>query len=135
MPANAGYSGTPLPRKLGVGEGTVIALVDAPAGFERQLEPLPAGARTCRTARGGACEVMLVFLRSFEELGRAIARFTPRHDIHYLWLAWQKQTARSAGPLSENDLRDAGLAAGWVDTKVCAVDAEWSGLRFTRRKS
>jgi len=123
-----------LPRKLGVAEGTVIALVDAPAGFERQLEPLPPGARTRRTARG-ACEVMLVFVRSFADLGAAIARFTPRNDIRYLWLAWQKQTARSAGPLSENDLRDAGLAAGWVDTKVCAVDAEWSGLRFTRRQS
>jgi hypothetical protein len=133
-PATAGYSGTPLPAKLGVKEGSIVALIDAPAGFESLLEPLPAGARARRSGRG-ASEVMVVFVRTFDQLASAVARFTPRTDIHYLWLAWPKKTSRLAGPLGENDLRDAGLAAGWVDTKVCAIDADWSGLRFTRRKS
>ena len=133
-PATAGYSGTPLPSKLGVKEESVVALIDAPAGFESLLRPLPAGARLRRSARG-ACEVMVPFLKGFADLERAIARFTPRTDIHYLWLAWPKKTGRLAGPLGENDLRDAGLAVGWVDTKVCAIDADWSGLRFNRRRT
>lgn len=133
MPATTGYSGTPLAKKLGLAEGQVMALVDAPAGFERLLDPLPAGARTRRGARGD-CDLLIAFLRSFEDLGAAIARFTPRSDLRHLWLAWPKRTSRLAGPLSENDLRDAGLAAGWVDTKVCALDADWSGLRFNRRR-
>lgn len=133
-PATAGYSGTPLPAKLGVKEESIVALIDAPTGFESLLHPLPAGARVRRSGRGTS-EVMVVFVRTFDQLARAVARFTPRIDIHYLWLAWPKKTSRLAGPLGENDLRDAGLAAGWVDTKVCAIDADWSGLRFTRRKS
>jgi hypothetical protein len=129
----AGYSGTPLPAKLGFKQGTILALVGAPRGFEALLEPLPAAARIRRSA-GGACEVLLVFVRNVEELTAAVAGHTPRRDIHYLWLAWPKKTSPLAGPLGENDIRAAGLAAGWVDSKVCAIDADWSGLRFTRRK-
>ena len=130
----AGYSRTPLPAKLGFKDGTTLSLVGAPRGFERLLEPLPAGARILRSA-AVACEVMLVFVRTVDELAGAVARFTPRDDIHYLWLAWPKRTSPLAGPLGENDVRDAGLDAGWVDSKVCAVDDDWSGLRFTRRKA
>jgi hypothetical protein len=130
----AGYSGTPLPAKLGFKAGTILALVGAPRGFEALLEPLPPGARIRRKA-SGACEVMLVFVRTVEDLAAAMARHTPRRDIRYLWLAWPKKTSPLAGPLGENDIRDAGLACGWVDSKVCAVDADWSGLRFTPRQA
>lgn len=129
----AGYSGTPLPAKLGFKAGTTLALDGAPRGFEALLEPLPPGARVRRKATG-PCEVLLVFVRSLEDLAAALARHTPRRDIHYLWIAWPKKTSPLAGRVGESDVRDAGLACGWVDSKVCAVDADWSGLRFTPRK-
>ena len=130
----AGYSGTPLPAKLGFKDGTTLALVGAPRGFEALLEPRPRLGKIRRSA-AGVCEVMLVFVRTVDELAGAMARFTPRDDIHYLWLAWPKKTSALAGRLGENDVREAGLERGWVDSKVCAIDADWSGLRFTRRRS
>ena len=132
-PQPAGYSGTPLVRKLGVKEGEIVALADAPRGFESLLEPLPSGARTRRTATG-ACGVLLVFLHSFADLERALAAHAKRSDVRLLWLAWPKQTSKLAGPLNETHVREAALAAGLVDSKVCAIDDDWSALRFTRRR-
>jgi hypothetical protein len=130
----AGYSGTPLPAKLGFKAGTILALDGAPRGFEALLEPLPPGARIRRKTTG-PCEVLLVFVRTLEDLAAAMVRYTPRRDLHYLWVAWPKKTSPLAGPLGENDVRDAGLACAWVDSKVCAIDADWSGLRFTPRRA
>jgi hypothetical protein len=131
--AVAGYSGTPLPKKLGIREGARVALVRAPDGFERALQPLPEGVRL-RTQARGMLDVVLFFAtrraeleRRFDGLARAL------EDDGGLWIAWPKRTASVATDLRESIVRDVGLAHGLVDNKVCAVDDTWSGLRFVYR--
>jgi hypothetical protein len=129
----AGYSGTPLPQKLGIKPGARLALVRAPEGFERELGPLPDGVRV-RTQVRGAQDVVLFFAtrraeleRRFDGLARAVA------PAGGLWIAWPKQTACVATDLREGIVRELGLAHGLVDNKVCAVDDTWSALRFVYR--
>ena len=129
----AGYSGSPLPTKLGIKPGARVALVRAPAGFERELLPLPDGVRL-RTQARGAQDIDVFFAtrhseldRRFDALARAIA------PAGGLWIAWPKRTASVATDLREGIVRELGLAHGLVDNKVCAVDDTWSGLRFVHR--
>src|SRR4051794_28465675 len=129
----AGYSGTPLPQKLGIKPGARVALVRAPEKFERQLAPLPEGVRL-RTQARGAQDVVLFFAtreaeleRRFDGLARSVA------PAGGLWIAWPKRTASVATDLREGLVREIGLAHGLVDNKVCAVDDTWSGLRFVYR--
>ena len=129
----AGYSGTPLPQKLGIKAGARVALVRAPEGFEKTLDPLPDGVSLRAQARGHH-EVVVFFAtrraeleRRFDALSRAIV------PAGGLWIAWPKRTANVATDLSENHVREVGLAHGLVDNKVCAVDDVWSGLRFVYR--
>lgn len=129
----AGYSGNPLPQKLGIKEGARVALVRAPEGFERELKPLPDGVRL-RTQARGSHDVVLFFAtrlaeleRRFDSLARAV------EPAGGLWIAWPKRTAGVATDLREGIVRDTGLAHGLVDNKVCAVDDTWSGLRFVYR--
>jgi hypothetical protein len=129
----AGYSGHPLPQKLGIKEGARVALVRAPEGFERELKPLPDGVRL-RTQARGSHDVVLFFAtrlaeleRRFDSLARAV------EPAGGLWIAWPKRTAGVATDLREGIVRDTGLAHGLVDNKVCAVDDTWSGLRFVYR--
>jgi hypothetical protein len=126
----AGYSGTPLPRKLGIREGSVVALVGAPAAFV--FDALPHGARVRRSARGEA-DLALAFARTRAELARRWDAAT--RCSASVWIAWPKQSSALAGELTENVVRDHGLARGWVDFKVVAIDDTWSGLRFARRRS
>lgn len=120
----------PLPQKLGILEGARVAVVRAPEGFERALEPLPDGVRLRNQARGPV-DVMLFFATRRSELERrfgALARaVTPSGG---LWVAWPKRTARVATDLNEQVVRSVGLASGLVDNKSCAVDEVWAGLRF-----
>src|SRR5260221_2138689 len=129
----AGYSGTPLPQKLGVKPGARLALVRAPAGFERALNPLPDGVRL-RTQARGAQDVVLFFAtrraeleRRFDGLARTI------EPAGGLWIAWPKRTACVATDLRGSIVRQLGLAHRLVDNKVCAGDDTWSGLRFVFR--
>jgi hypothetical protein len=131
--AVAGYSGTPLPQKLGIRPGARVAPVRAPDGFERTLQPLPDGVRL-RTQARGAQDVVLFFATRLAELERrfdGLARAVEPDGG--LWIAWPKRTAGVATDLRENLVRDVGLAHGLVDNKVCAVDDTWSGLRFVYR--
>lgn len=131
--AVAGYSGTPLPQKLGIRPGARVALLRAPDGFERALQPLPDGVRL-RTQARGAQDVVLFFATRLAELERrfdGLARAVEPDGG--LWIAWPKRTAGVATDLRENLVRDVGLAHGLVDNKVCAVDDTWSGLRFVYR--
>jgi hypothetical protein len=129
----AGYSGTPLPKKLGIEPGTAVALVDAPDGFERTLGALPEGATLRRTGRGGA-DLVIWFVRSAKDLARGKARMAARVEDGGMWIAWPKMGSPLASDVRENAVRDAALAEGLVDYKVCAIDATWSGLKFARRK-
>ena len=129
-----GYSGTPLPKKLGIRENCVVALVDAPENFEKTLGDLPDGARLRREATG-ARDLCLWFVRSRRDLERRIPRMAAQVGEGAIWIVWPKKTSALAGDLGQAEVRAAGLEAGLVDYKVCAVDATWSGLLFTRRKA
>jgi len=126
----AGYSGTPLPKKLGVKEGTRVALLGAPASFA--LDGLPEGAIVRRGARAAA-DLSLWFVKSKAELLKGVRAMKPRSAASGLWIVWAKKTSPLFAGVTENDVRDAALAAGMVDFKVCAVDENWSGLRFNLR--
>jgi hypothetical protein len=129
----AGYSGTPLPKKLGIKEGCRVALVRAPDGFERTLHPLPIGVRL-RTQARGEQDVIVFFATRRNELDRRFAVFARALEPSGgLWIAWPKRTAGVATDLTEGVVREIGLTHGLVDNKVCAVDEIWSGLRFVYR--
>jgi hypothetical protein len=129
----AGYSGTPLPQKLGISEGARVALVRAPDGFAATLAPLPDGVRV-HSRLGGPQDVVLFFATRRAELERRFPTMARALEpAGGLWIAWPKRTANVATDLSENLVREIGLSNGLVDNKVCAVDDVWSGLRFVYR--
>ena len=128
------YSGTPLVKKLGIRSGCVVALIEAPDDFERKLGPLPDGAVLRRGGRGAAGMVLL-FTRSMRGLEKEFPRAARLLEQGGgLWIAWPKKASGVATDLSETSVRRFGLAAGFVDYKVCAIDDTWSGLLFARRK-
>jgi hypothetical protein len=129
--ALAGYSGTPLPSKLGIKAGSVVALVGAPDGFETALEPLPEGASARRGLRG-RYDLVLAFLPTRAELRRWFPALT-RAGVP-VWLAWPKRASGVASDLDQQVVREHALARGWVDHKVAAIDETWTGLRFVRRR-
>lgn len=133
VPPIAGYSGTPLPRKLGIKAGSRVVLVRPPDGFADLLQPLPPDV-ALRTTNRGARDVTLWFTRSRRELERDIPRMARAADPGRLWIIWPKKTSPLAADHTERDVRRVGIAAGLVDFKVCAVDADWSGLAFVRRR-
>ena len=129
----AGYSGTSLPQKLGIRAGSRVALVRAPEGFEVVLDPLPDGVRLGTQARG-AQDVVVFFATRLSELERRFGSLARAVEpAGGLWIAWPKKTSYVATDLTENVVRDVGLANGLVDNKVCAVDDTWAGLRFVYR--
>ena len=130
---SAGYSGTPLPRKLGIGEGSSFALVDAPEGAASLLAPLPDGAR--RASTPAEADVVLVFVTDRAALegqldGLARSIFPDRT----LWVAWPKRASKAPTDLTEDVVREVALPLGLVDVKVAAVDATWSGLKLVWRR-
>ncbi len=129
----AGYSGTPLPKKLGIKPGLTVALLGAPADFARALGPLPEGVRLIDRARGEA-DLILLFTRSQADLGRRLApAIRALRDGGGLWIAWPKRASGVSTDVSETVVRSVGLASGLVDYKIAAIDAIWSGLKFARR--
>ena len=129
----AGYSGTPLPKKLGIKPGSVVALRGAPAGFEKVLGDLPEGARVTRSTR--RADRTLLFVRSQAELARKLRGAARALAVGQgLWIVWPKQSSAMRSDLSERHVRERGLALGIVDYKICAIDATWSGLLFAKRR-
>jgi CheY-like chemotaxis protein len=127
------YAGAPLAKKLGIRKRTAVALVEAPDGFEKKLEPLPPEAEVRRGARGRA-GLVLLFSTSIRDLRKrfaSAARLLEQGGS--MWIAWPKKASGMATDLGETAVRAFGLAAGWVDYKICAIDETWSGLLFTRR--
>lgn len=129
----AGYSGTPLPKKLGIKEGAIVGLIGAPKDFEQTLGKLPAGAKVVRQPRK-PCDVVLCFAVMKKELTPRMKTAMRISADSGLWLIWPKKSSGVASDLSEEVVRTMGLAAGWVDFKVCALDDTWSGLAFKRKK-
>lgn len=129
---SAGYSGTPLPRKLGIRAGSRALLDGAPESFA--LEPLPHGVTLHRRAGREPYDVIVTFCPDMATLTRRWAALHPRTTTPgALWVAWPKRAARMPTDLDENIVRDYGLTHGRVDVKVCAVDHTWSGLKFVIR--
>jgi Protein of unknown function (DUF3052) len=131
---SAGYSGKPLAEKLGIKPASVVVLVDAPDGAERLLEPLPPQA-TVRHGNRGRRQMTIWFVtrraafeRRLEGVAKAVGEGT-------LWMAWPKRSSGVETDITEDTIREVALPAGLVDTKVCAIDETWSGLRLTRRRS
>jgi hypothetical protein len=129
----AGYSGTPLVKKLGIRPGMALAGYGAPEGFRALLGPLPDGAHWV-DAPGEPAELLLWFTRSLEELTDRIEEMKRTTAWTGLWILWPKKTSALASDLNERLVRETGLAAGLVDYKIAAVDETWSGLKFARRK-
>ena len=132
--ASAGYSGTPLPRKLGIKEGHRVAVVGAPAEFA--LGALPAGTHLQRNLAGqAALDVLVVFVTRRADLIARIATCRPRmQPAAGLWIAWPKRASGMATDITEDTVREVALPTGLVDNKVCAIDDTWSGLRLVIRK-
>jgi hypothetical protein len=130
----AGYSRTPLAKKLTIREGKRVALVGAPDGFESLLGPLPEGVRLAHTARG-THDVVILFATTCTELAKRWPAATRAlAEGGGIWIAWPKKTSGMAKDLGEKEVRAFGLARSFVDYKICAIDPTWSGLLFTRRK-
>lgn len=128
------YTATPLPKKLGIQAGHTVALVGAPDGFPATLGELPEGVKVGR-GPGGEADVILWFTRSLGELKAGLQQMAAQVGERRLWILWPKKASGVVSDLSQNEVRQAGLEAGLVDFKICSVDAVWSGLCFTRRKS
>ena len=131
---SAGYSGTPLPQKLGIKPDMVVAVISAPEGFERTLGALPEGARLAHGHRG-ARGLTVCFVTNKRELEHKLEPAAAAMGEGGLWIAWPKKSSGVATDVTEDAVRAAGLQQGIVDIKVCAIDAVWSGLRFARRRS
>ncbi|MBK9385999.1 MAG: DUF3052 domain-containing protein [Planctomycetes bacterium] len=133
--SSSGYSGTPLWTKLGAKPERTLLVVGAPASFEAQLATLPEGVVLANRA-GAAFDLGLCFCASRRELERRWSKLVPKlASGGALWIAWPKQVSGVATDLNGDEVRAFGLEQGLVDTKVCAIDATWSGLRFQRRRS
>jgi hypothetical protein len=134
MPDPVGYSGKPLIQKLGLKEGQILKPVGAPEGHADWIEPLPPGAVV--DAAAGQADLVHLFVRDRADLERgaapALAAVRPGG---MLWVSWPKKSSPLFRDLTEDGLREVLLPTGWVDVKVCAVSADWSGLKFLKRRS
>jgi alkylation response protein AidB-like acyl-CoA dehydrogenase len=130
----AGYSGTPLPKKLGVKEGSRVLLAGAPAGFMEELAPLPSGVVLHQRASHGPYDVIVGFCPDQATLlGRFDRWRESLEQAGGLWIGWPKKASGMTTDLTETVVREYGLSRGLVDNKVAALDQTWSGLRFVVR--
>jgi len=132
----AGYSGTPLPKKLGIKEGHLVGTIGAPEGFPELLSPLPLSVRLKPNLRAKApFDVLIIFVTSESQLRDRFDRARSRLETAGgLWVAWPKLSSPMATNLRDSHVRAYGLSTGMVDNKVCAIDQNWSGLRFVVRR-
>jgi hypothetical protein len=143
MACVAGYSGTPLVRKLGIKDDHVVLLDGAPTGFELAPDGQSVGGaqlvrRLPPISRGRSVDVTLTFHTSYDALAKRLPTLLERTaTAGMVWVCWPKKSAQKAlglsSDLDENKVRDLGLRLGFVDVKVAAVDDTWSGLKFVRR--
>ena len=127
----AGYSGTPLPKKLGIKQQFRVAFLDLPGDVKAELASALAN---CNVGKDGPLDFVMIFVKSAAELKKQFPRFA-KHlaPTGMLWVSWPKKASGVATDLDENEVRRIGLEAGLVDVKVCAVNEIWSGLKFVIR--
>jgi len=130
----AGYSGTPLAKKLGIDIGSRIFLSDAPKDYLKVVAPLPEGIRVVRKI-DGETDIVHIFSTERAHLAAALRatlkRIKPDGTI---WVSWPKKSSKVSTDITENTIREVALPMGLVDIKVCAVDEVWSGLKLVVRK-
>jgi len=129
----AGYSGTPLPKKLGIKERFRVAFFDLPSDVKAELKD---ALKTCRILKDGKDQLdfAMIFVKSAADLKRQFAQIAKRLALAgMLWVSWPKKSSGVSTDLDENKVRAIGLDAGLVDVKVCAVNEIWSGLKFVIR--
>ena len=130
--ASAGYSGTPLPQKLGLKSGMRVLALDAPANLDALLAGVPRD--LVRLQRTESFDCALAFATNERVLAEMFGKLASKMvDRGRIWIGWPKKTSGVITDLTEEVVRRVGLAAGLVDVKVCAIDATWSGLKFVRR--
>lgn len=130
----AGYSTTPLAKKLGIKDGHRVALVKALTGFESKLDGLPESAKVVRSTRGSPFDVIVAFVKSRKELSERLADLQAALKWDGgLWVAWPKKASGVPTDVTEDVVREIALPKGLVDNKVCAIDDTWSGLRLVVR--
>ncbi len=132
----AGYSGTPLPVKLGIGEGDEVAVLGAPERFEDTLGDLPdVASMHTDLADDARYDVIVAFMTGRDELEADLPRLRARMaPACGLWIAWPKRSANVPTDLTDNVVREVALPTGLVDNKVCAIDDTWTGLRLVIRR-
>ncbi len=132
--AVAGYSGTPLPKKLGWNPGGELVLVNAPAGIENDIAPRPAGG-TLAVKMAANTELAVLFCKDTAALKKALPGVSKKLAADgALWISWPKKSSKLFVDLTEDMIREVVLPTGLVDVKVCAINADWSGLKLMVRK-
>ncbi len=127
------YSGVPLTKKLGIKPGIFLAVLNAPEGFEDKLSPLPIRVRLTHRLSKQA-DLTIWFNRSRRRFELHVAKVAAAIGESKLWIVWPKKEGRFRSNLTQQIVRETGLAAGLVDYKICSIDDTWSGLLFTHRK-
>jgi len=131
--ADKDYSATPLWKKLGMRDGSRVAIIDAPAGFRSLIEPLPKEVRVS-TRASNPQDVIVAFELREKGLGGRLAKLARALDpAGGLWIAYPKKTSKLETDLTFESVQETGLAAGLVDNKICAIDHDWSAVRFVYR--
>jgi hypothetical protein len=131
----AGYSGTPLAKKLGIREGMRVVLIDAPKHYAALIAPAPRGAVLSTRLTAGA-ELVHVFATGRRQLEAALTRAVPKlAPDGMIWVSWPKRASNVPTDITEDTIRELAFPLGLVDIKVCAVDEVWSGLKLVIRKA
>jgi hypothetical protein len=129
-----GYSGTPLIKKLGIGAGSCVAVLNKPTGYESLLGELPVGAKLI-TSIGNSTTLVHVFATERSALLKQLTSLrTKLQEATPIWVSWPKKSAKVPTDLTEDTIREVALPLGYVDIKVCAVSEVWSGLKLVVRK-
>lgn len=130
----AGYSGTPLTKKLGFKEGMVVVTIDAPPHYRELVEPLPTGLILTDEPRADA-DILHIFTNTHDGLFGGLAKFKKLIKQNgMIWVSWYKKAAKLRTEVTEDLIREAAFPLGLVDVKVCAVDEKWSGLKLVIRR-
>ena len=131
---SVGYSGKPLAAKLGIRAGTRVRAMSAPPQYEALLAPMPEGAILAREGDEPA-DIVHAFVPDRAALVAVAATLADRAvPGGMIWISWPKKASPLFRDLTEDGVREVMLPTGWVDVKVCAVDADWSGLKFLKRR-
>ena len=130
----AGYSGTPLSKKLGIKDGSKVLVVGAPEGYTKLLEPLPTAVQFV-SRLSEAIDIVHIFIDQRVELQKSLTVFRKKlKPTAMVWVSWPKKSARVPTDITEDTVRELALPLGFVDVKVCAVTDVWSGLKLVVRK-